>query len=323
MSLAILKKKTKATSPYFSKEHCFVLNMTGRGGGIKTKLKKNACAKVEYMDTKSCNDKWKLHKPAPQMGYGVYINKKAKGSHRPSGYECKNPADCVTTSKPVWKLTSTYDSSLVIEKNKLKALNCNKYDTPLDSISGKPTSVAKPCPAGVKQNKRDHTSINKKWCNNVTKNLGGRRSASEQIARHKGKVLTHTCLPNVNDERILSFDIDDGIITFIKQRSSCAKPLIIRGFPYKILVQVSGSTKIKIYTNMSNNPLKMCDVFYDNDEQNNNFQIKKLKVSDSFCSNMNPILYFETSKNRITINISKSYKGYALTPVQSKPKQCH
>ena len=39
MSLAILKKKTKATSPYFSKEHCFVLNMTGRGGGIKTKLK--------------------------------------------------------------------------------------------------------------------------------------------------------------------------------------------------------------------------------------------------------------------------------------------
>ena len=167
MSLAILKKKTKATSPYFSKEHCFVLNMTGRGGGIKTKLKKNACAKVEYMDTKSCNDKWKLHKPAPQMGYGVYINKKAKGSHRPSGYECKNPADCVTTSKPVWKLTSTYDSSLVIEKNKLKALNCNKYDTPLDSISGKPTSVAKPCPAGVKQNKRDHTSINKKWCNNV------------------------------------------------------------------------------------------------------------------------------------------------------------
>ena len=136
-------------------------------------------------------------------------------------------------------------------------------------------------------------------------------------------MLTHTCLPNLNYETILSFDIVDGIITFIKQRSSCAKPLIIRGFPYKILVQVSGSTKIKIYTNMSNNPLKMCDVFYDNDEQNNNFQIKKLKVSDSSCSNMNPILYFETSKNRITINISKSYKGYALTPVQSKPKQCH
>ena len=136
-------------------------------------------------------------------------------------------------------------------------------------------------------------------------------------------MLTHTCLPNVNDERILSFDIVDGIISFVKSRSSCGKPLIIRGLSYKILVQVSGSTKIKIYTNMSNNPLKMCDVFYDNDKQTNQIQIKKLKVSDSFCPNMNPILYFETSKNKITINISKSYKGYALTPSQSKPKQCH
>ena len=59
-------------------------------------------------------------------------------------------------------------------------------------------------------------------------------------------------------------------------------------FPYKILVQVSGSTKIKIYTNMSNNPLKMCDVFYDmswhTDSNTNNRNRHKTKSLCSFLA---------------------------------------
>ena len=119
MSLAVLKRKTKATAPRFSTNKCFVLNMTGRGNAIgrsgkygqsvcgpllnqkltfesgfcTSGLKSTTCANVEYMapDCSSCPAKWRLHKPAPQMGYGVYINRKAKGGFRPSGYPCNNP----------------------------------------------------------------------------------------------------------------------------------------------------------------------------------------------------------------------------------------
>ena len=340
MSLATLKRKTKATAPRFSKNKCFVLNMTGRGTvvGQSSKYsscqnnskqccvsgtKSSYCTNVEYMAPacEKCPSCWRLNKPAPQMGYGVYINQKAKGAYRPSGSSC-NSTKCHTSNKPVWKLTTTYDASLVIEKKKTRALHCDKNSTPLHPISGKPTSNAKPCIAGIKQRKCDHTNKNKKWCNNITKDLGGPRTASEQITLSKALSLSNVCIPTTK-ERVLSFTIENGKIFFIQENSSCKRPIIIRGFPYKISFQIKGETSIKIYTNTSNNPLNMCDVFYENDSKSNSFQINKLTVSASFCPSMNPILYFETTVNKISINISKSYNGYGLIQPRSGIKQCH
>jgi len=206
MSLAVLKKKTKATASHFRKNKCFILNMTGRGTVVRQSSKYSQsnvkrctpgclCSKVGYMapDCKTCPSCWRLNKPAPQKGYGIYINQKAKGAFRPSGYSCDS-SKCAT-NKPKWKSTNTSDSSSVVEKKKMLALQCDKFSTPLDPVSGKPTSNAKPCPAGIKQTKRVHTNKNKNWCNNITKDLGGWRSASEQLARRKALSLTGVCLP--------------------------------------------------------------------------------------------------------------------------------
>jgi hypothetical protein len=352
MSLAVLKRKTKATAPRFSTNKCFVLNMTGRGNAIgrsgkygqsvcgpllnqkltfesgfcTSGLKSTTCANVEYMapDCSSCPAKWRLHKPAPQMGYGVYINRKAKGGFRPSGYPCNNPTKCATTSKPVWKLTKTYDSSLVIEKKRIQALRCGKFSTPRDPSSGKITSTVKPCQAGLKQNKWDNAPQNKRWCNNVTKDLGGRRSASEQTARSKGAAITNMCGPPCPESQTLYFEIADNSIQITNQKSSC-RNLITRGYPYKVFVKVVGTPTLKIYTNMSSNPTKMCDVFFNKQlpSVGTFAQIANITVSNSFCANMNPLLYFEVGTTKVALNISKSYKGYGLVPPRAGPKQCH
>ena len=249
MSLAVLKRKTKALAPRFSKNKCFVLNMTGRGGGIG-KTVRGRSGKSSTINTSSkcdCPSCWDSDKPAPQMGYGIYINNKAKGSYRPSGYSCGKGGKCAIANKPVWKLTTTYDASLIIEKKKTEALQCNKFSTPLDPISGKPTSNRKPCLAGVKQTNKDHSNKNKKWCNNITKDLGGRRTASEQVLRRKAMSLD-MCIPTPQ-EQILTFGINNGTISFIPGNQQ--QPIIYRGFAYKILFQITGSTtSIKIYTNL-------------------------------------------------------------------------
>jgi len=319
MSLVTLKRKTKATAPRFSKNKCFVLNMTGRGTGQTSS--NCSCLIGKCSTSGNCPTRWHLNKPAPQMGYGVYINQKAKGVYRPPPFSC-NTTQCSTADKPVWKLTTTYDASLIIEKRKTRALQCDKFSTPLDPISGKPTSNTKPCIAGIKQKKCDHTRKNKKWCNNITKDLGGHRTASDQTTRRKAISLSDVCIPTTK-ERILSFNITHGEISYVQEKSYCKIPTIVRGFPYKILFQISGETSIKIYTNMSSNPLNMCDVFYEDDSKSKSFLINKLTVSSSFCPNMNPILYFETKVDKITINISKSYKGYGLVQPRTGIKQCH
>ena len=322
MSLAVLKKKTNAI---FSKNKCFVLNMTGRGGGIGKTVRGRHVVSKKPSNTSSkcdCSSCWGLDKPAPQMAYGIYINNKAKGSYRPSGYSCGKSEKCVTTNKPVWKLTTTYDASLLIEKKKIEAIHCNKFSTPLDPISGKPTSNAKPCLAGVKQTKKDHTNKNKKWCNNITKDLGGRRTASEQIVSRKAMSLD-VCIPTPQ-EQILIFGINNGKISFIPGNKQRLQPTIYRGFPYKIVFQITGSnTSIKIYTNRSDNPINTCEVFYKHDSKSDSFQINKLTVSPTFCLNMDPILYFKTTNNEISIKLSKSYKGYGLKPSHPAINQCN
>ena len=358
MSLAVLKRKSQATAPRFSTNKCFVLNMTGRGGVIgqsaktghsvcgplknqkitrrtafcTSGMRQGCCANVEYMapDCSNCPTRWRLHKPAPQMGYGVYLNRKAKGSFRPSGYPCKDPSSCALTSKPVWKLTKTYDASLITEQRRIAALRCNKFSTPRDPVSGKITSNVKPCVAGIKQEKCDHSAKNKKWCLNITKDLGGRRSASEQIERHKADALSDVCGPPCAQTLSLHFEISGCVITLVNNNS--CKPLIIRGQKYKIFItksDVEPSFIFKIYTNISSTPTKMCDIFYEcwEDKKATNKNICNVTVSSSFCPNMNPILYFEVSSlcegsSKIPINISKAYKGYSLKQPMAGTRHC-
>ena len=355
MSLAVLKRKSQATAPRFSTNKCFVLNMTGRGGVIgqsaktghsvcgplknqkitsesafcTSGMRQGCCANVEYMapDCSNCPTRWRLHKPAPQMGYGVYLNRKAKGSFRPSGYPCKDPDKCAQTSKPVWKLTKTYDASLITEQRRIAALRCNKFSTPRDPVSGKITSNVKPCVAGIKQEKCDHSAKNKKWCLNITKDLGGRRPASEQIARHKADALSDVCGPPCPRSLNLHFEILGCVLTLVN-KNSC-KPLIIRGQKYKIFISGidNPNFSLKIFTNISSSPTKMCDVFYEQILLQSQTNICNITVSSSFCPNMNPILYFELDGgdcnfSRIGINISKAYKGYSLKQPKVMTRHC-
>jgi hypothetical protein len=140
MSLAVLARKTK-TKQRLKSTTCgngrsrngqqgrsvgFVLNMTGRGGGIglsgmsykqrgsncsqgvgcpckgccsgrcKTG-QAGTCCKADKIVEKSvrdaCNQCWYggLSQPAPQMSYRTYINRKASGAYRPGGYPCCDP----------------------------------------------------------------------------------------------------------------------------------------------------------------------------------------------------------------------------------------
>ena len=125
-------------------------------------------------------------------------------------------------------------------------------------------------------------------------------------------------------EQILIFGINNGKISFIPGNKQRLQPTIYRGFPYKIVFQITGSnTSIKIYTNRSDNPINTCEVFYKHDSKSDSFQINKLTVSPTFCLNMDPILYFKTTNNEISIKISKSYKGYGLKPSHPAINQCN
>ena len=76
---------------------------------------------------------------------------------------------------------------------------------------------------------------------------------------------------------------------------------------------------------MSSNPTKMCDVFFNKQlpSVGTFAQIANITVSNSFCANMNPLLYFEVGTAKVALNISKSYNVNRLRPPRAGPKQCH
>ena len=116
MSLATLARKTK-TQQRLRSTKCsllgggrsvgFVLNMTGRGGGIglsgmsykqtsggcNSGQAQTCCAgdsRVSKKCREDCGKCWYggLSQPAPQMSYRNYINRKANGAYRPGGKVC-------------------------------------------------------------------------------------------------------------------------------------------------------------------------------------------------------------------------------------------
>ena len=200
MSCATLARKTRATAPRFRRDKCFVLNMTGRGGLIgskpssqcKTKDGSNVsrCCEANHL-ANDCKKKcWDgRSRPAPQLGYGNYINRKAKGAYRPGGGFCCTSTNKINktnkTNKIVWKQLPNISASEIIQQKKDKQLACNK--TMNSGLTGCkcPKKEKKSC--STKKNFGKHSTdlvryprINHNFCE-TTKTLPYRQ-ASDQIA---------------------------------------------------------------------------------------------------------------------------------------------
>ena len=152
MSLATLARKTKAKQRLKTRGN-FILNMTGRGNvlGMNAKMsrgnckgltkcagKRAACCVGVGGDEPGCCRFPHGGKPAPQMGYRVYLNRKSKGAYRPAGgKQCKDITGC-TKAKTVWKQGSNLDASVVTTNRKDNVLACNSdvYTAKRDTCTG-------------------------------------------------------------------------------------------------------------------------------------------------------------------------------------------
>ncbi|RZD42454.1 MAG: hypothetical protein CXT73_03100 [Methanobacteriota archaeon] len=209
MSLATLARKTR-TKKRMNTRGKFILNMTGRGNvlGMNAKMsrgncggkltncagKRSACC-VGVGGESDCCRFPHGGKPAPQMGYGVYLNRKSKGAYHPGGgKQCKDITGC-TNAKTVWKQHSNLDASVVITNKKDNVLACNsdvytaKRDTCTPDCSGQCCCPVKKNICGCRATDLvRYTRINKSFGCQTTKAVRMGRSASEQIARNRANV---------------------------------------------------------------------------------------------------------------------------------------
>jgi len=170
--------------------------MTGRGGFIGSKVSSQCktkgghisrCCEANHLGKNDCKKKcWDGgSKPAPQLSYGNYINRKSKGTYRPGGRLC---CTSTKTNKIVWKQQPNISASEIIQQKKDKQLECNKTMN-----TGCPKKEKKPC--STKKNFGKHSTdlvryprINHIFCG-TTKTLPYRQ-AGDQIAV---KRTTYSC----------------------------------------------------------------------------------------------------------------------------------
>jgi hypothetical protein len=160
MSLATLARKTR-TKKRMNTRGKFILNMTGRGNvlGMNAKMSRGNCGGkltncagkraaccVGVGGESDCCRFPHGGKPAPQMGYGVYLNRKSKGAYHPGGGPqcCTKPN--TTSGKIVWKQHSNLDASVVITNKKDNVLACNSdvYTAKRDTCTGCATNCDDP-----------------------------------------------------------------------------------------------------------------------------------------------------------------------------------
>ena len=139
MSIFVLARKTKATAPRFRSDKCFILNMTGRGGVIGQSAKSNnsqcktkggckngqvstCCNANKISDDDKCN-RWSNSnsRPAPQLSYRNYINKRSNSAYRSGGFKC---CDNINTNNITCKQMPNISSSEITQQNKDKQLGC-------------------------------------------------------------------------------------------------------------------------------------------------------------------------------------------------------
>ena len=259
-----------------------------------------------------------------QKGYGLYTNK-LSGSRPSSGRICNNPEKCAETSKPIWKQMKTYDSSIIIEKNKINAIRCANATRNIDPVSRKPTAgdLTK-CFNDIGCQNCKTKKTKKPDCLNITKDIRTTISSGERTMLKKGDGLSAVCKapPLCKDKLNIYLHIDsNGIITNVSE-GNCVKT-ILKTEKYKVFLTSETNETFTIHTNHSEDPRKTCDIFYNKTIPSdlNEKQIANIKISNSYCPNRIPILYFKTSKNSVKIQVSKNYEGFTL-PLPKHNKSC-
>ena len=185
MSLAVLARKSRSTAPRFRREKRFVLNMTGRGQVIgqsskahnsKCKTKSGCkdghvsrCCGSDNLDLSGCKcDCWrgKGSRPAPQMCYNNYLNRRTKGAHRPGGGGvCCDTVENLRTNKVVCKKVYPLDSGEALEDKKDVTLWWDTiYNKKCAELTGRCTAAC-----DIKNTYVDETVIKK---DSVKKNVG-------------------------------------------------------------------------------------------------------------------------------------------------------
>lgn len=246
MSLAVLARKSRTTNPRYRRDKCFILNMTGRGqvlgmsakshsgnctntkkpyyGKCSMGLRSGGCGGVGAVDAncmKGCGCLYSngLSQPAPQMGYGVYLNRKSNAAYRPGGRVC-----CKTAiNKHVWKQAPNMASSEVIETRKLDALRC-MVPQPVNA-NGKPVAKSVVCSGNqscssqrarcgppIVKPRLSYTRMNH-WCG-PAKSLCKTSESSQQTALVKSRAHSALCrLLPCEEAAIVKVDVVNGIAT--------------------------------------------------------------------------------------------------------------
>ena len=157
MSLAVLARKTKATAPRFRRDKCFVLNMTGRGqvigqsakshnskcktkSGCKDGHVSRCCGAANSLDLSGCkSDCWrgKGSRPAPQLSYSNYLNRRSLGSYRPGGRVCCDTSENQKNNKITWKQGPSISASEMIQQRKDRLIACWRETNNNSSLTGK------------------------------------------------------------------------------------------------------------------------------------------------------------------------------------------
>jgi len=165
MSLATLARKTKAKQRLRTRGK-FILNMTGRGNvlGMNAKMSRGNCKGLTKCAGKRAgccvgvggeSDCCRFPhggKPAPQMGYRVYLNRKSKGAYQPAGgKQCVDISGCIQ-AKTVWKKSHDTSASEITQKKKEKCLWAY-------NIFGKRCVVKEVCDCNFCCNEQNDTSV--------------------------------------------------------------------------------------------------------------------------------------------------------------------
>jgi len=249
MSLAVLARKSRTTNPRYRRDKCFILNMTGRGhvlgmsakshsgnctntkkpyyGKCSMGLRSGGCGGVGAVDAncmKGCGCLYSngLSQPAPQMGYGVYLNRKSNAAYRPGGRVCCKTA----VNKHVWKQAPNMASSEVIETRKLDAIRC-MVPQPVNA-NGKPVAKSVVCSGNqscssqrarcgppIVKPRLSYTRMNH-WCG-PAKSLCKTSESSQQTALVKSRAHNSLCPLPCEEAAIVNVSVDgQGIITLTK-----------------------------------------------------------------------------------------------------------
>jgi len=255
MSLATLARKTKAKQRINTRGK-FILNMTGRGHvlGMNAKMSRGNCSGLTKCAGKraaccvgvggesNCCRFPHGGKPAPQMGYGVYLNRKSKGAYHPGGgKQCPDISGC-ERAKTVWKQHSNLDASVVITNKKDNVLACNSdvYTSSTDCNDKCCCDCKNICGCNATDLVR-YTRINKSFGCNVTKAIKQSRTASEQIARNKANV---DCIKPKHRTIFINIDASSNI----SFNGCCGDQCLIQGqqYTFNIIDASSGTIPVTI-----------------------------------------------------------------------------